>query len=310
MIGEIFSLIAGCSFSTGNVAVRRGMRKARDTGVFVSTSISALVFLIIISVLYLRDLLPPLSVPGFWLFVLAGLFTSFLGRSLHYAAISVIGPSRATSFRASSPVVTVGLAFAFLSERFTPLQFVGATAIISGVILLSREAAGRTDLEVVRENPRTLTADVIPGRRSFLGVLYGLAAALSFGAGHFMRKLALKEVPSPFWGLAVGTTAAWLALVLHAASRGDLRELWKDNFNVHAPPWFFILGGIFTTAGQMFLFLGIYLTAVSTAMVLASTEPLGSLLISRLLLGKEEPLNWRVVFCCCSVFLGIILMIV
>ena len=45
-------------------------------------------------------------------------------------------------------------------------------------------------------------------------------------------------------------------------------------------------------------------------MVLASSEPLVTLLISRLLLGREEPMNRRVVFCSITVFLGIIFMII
>lgn len=44
-------------------------------------------------------------------------------------------------------------------------------------------------------------------------------------------------------------------------------------------------------------------------MVLASSEPLATLMISRLLLEGEEPLNWRVLACSSAVCLGIILVI-
>lgn len=310
MIGELCALLGACSFSTHNIAVRRGMRTALDNGVFMSTSISTVIFLVVIGVLYSGRLLPPLTVMGFFLFALAGLFTSFTGRSFNYAAIRALGPSRSTSFRASSPLITICLAFTFLSERFTPSQFVGAACVIGGVSILSREVIGRTDLEVQSRFVPVSSEPVNRPKRPITGILYALGSALSFGTGHFLRKLALQEVPSPYWGLAVGTTAAWLALVAHTALRGRLKEAFKNNFNFHHLPWFYVIAGVLATSGQLFLYLAIYFTEVSTAMVLASSEPLVTLLISRLLLGREEPMNRRVVFCSITVFLGIIFMLI
>jgi drug/metabolite transporter (DMT)-like permease len=286
------------------------MRTALDNGVFMSTSISTVIFLVVIGVLYSGRLLPPLTVMGFFLFALAGLFTSFTGRSFNYAAIRALGPSRSTSFRASSPLITICLAFAFLSERFTPLQFVGAACVIGGVSILSREVIGRTDLEVRNKFVPVSSEPVNRPKRPITGILCALGSALSFGTGHFLRKLALQEVPSPYWGLAVGTTAAWLALVAHTALRGRLNEAFKNNFNFQHLPWFYVIAGVLATSGQLLLYLAIYWTEVSVAMVLASSEPLVTLLISRLLLGKEEPMNRRVVFCSATVFLGIIFMII
>lgn len=139
--------------------------------------------------------------------------------------------------------------------------------------------------------------------------MYGLGAAASFGTGHFVRKLAVIEVPSPFWGMAIGTTAAWLAMVVQAAARGELAELCHTSFDYRHPPWFFVLAGILNTAGQMFSYLSIYYAAVSIAMVLASSEPLATLAISRLLLGVEEPLNWRVGIGAAVTFAGIVLIL-
>ena len=310
MIGEIFALLGAFSVGSAGVAVRRGMRNTLDNGVFLTISIGTVVFLILVGVLSTGDQLPPLTLMGLVLFVLAGLLTSFMGRSLHFAAIRTIGPSRATAFRASSPAITVLLAFMFLSERFTPVQFVGAISIIGGVILLSRETVGRTDLEVATDSANPSGVPGIRARGSLLGVLYGVLAATSFGVGHYLRKIALQEVPSPLWGLMVGTTSAWLALVIHARLTRTLGEICKYNFNLHAPPWFFILGGILTTAGQTLVFFSIHYTAVSTAMVLGSSDPLATLFISRVFLGREEPLNWRVILCSGTVCLGIILMMV
>ena len=309
MIGEIFALLGACVISAGNVSIRRGMRRAHDSGVFISTFISAATFVLLLIILWIRRSLPPLTLLGFLLFVSAGLLTSFAGRSLHYAAIRALGPSRATSIRCSSPIVTICLAFLFLSERFSFAQFIGASAILGGVIFLTRETVGRTDLGVPMDPSFASNDSPSSQKPSFIGILYALAAALSFGTGHFLRKLALKEVPSPYWGLALGTAAAWLTLTWHAASRGKLKALWRNNFNLREPPWFFIAGGFLTTTGVLFVYLAIFFTEVSTAMVIESSEPLATLFISRLFLGREEPLNWRVMACSTSVCCGLALMI-
>ena len=317
MIGELCALTSAFSFSTVNIAIRRGMRRSRDNGTFLSTFVNMVVFLILIAVLYVGGYLPALTWAGFLLFSAAGLLTTFVGRSLHYAAIRVIGPSRAISLRMGAPIVTVCLAFVFLSERFSVLQYTGAIAIVGGVWVLSRETMGRADLRVV-ETPRS-HATIPPERQEktvlvksglWLGVLYALGSAVSFGTGHFVRKVAVLEVPSPFWGMAIGTTTAWVAMSVHSMARGDFRELCRDNFNVHAPPWYFIYSGILNTVGQMFIYLAVFFSPVSTVQVLATSEVLSTLLISRLFLGTEEPLGWRVILCSVVICLGVVLMIV
>ncbi len=314
MVGELLILLSAFSFSTGNIAIRRGMRTAYDNGIFISIFISMVTFSVLIIIFYLKSLLPPLTLKGSFLFALAGLLTTFSGRSFHYAAIRVIGPSRATSFRCSSPILTVCLAFVLLSERFNISQFIGSTAIIGGVWILSKEVLGRIDLEVVHaplSSPnKSFSVSKVSNKSPLVGVLYALGAALSFGIGHFLRKLGLMEVPSPFWGLAIGTIIAWIALVGHATTRGEIKKLCHDNFNPHHPPWFFIFAGLLFTFGQMLSYISIYFTAVSVVVILASSEPLITLIMSRLILRGEEPLNWRVFTCSGAVCLGVILMII
>lgn len=314
MIGVLFALVGVFSISASNIAIRRGMRTAHDNGIFISIFISMVMFSVLIIILHLKSLLPPLTLKGFLLFALAGLLTTFSGRSLQYAAIRVIGPSRATSFRSSSPILTVCLAFLFLSERFKISQFIGATAIIGGIWILSKEVLGRIDLGTTQapiSSPNeSFSESKVSNKSPLVGVLYGLGSALSFGIGHFLRKLSLMEVPSPFWWLAIGTIIAWLALIVQTTARRELKKLCRNNFNFHNPPWFFILAGVLITFGQMLNFVSIYLIAVSVVVILASSEPLMTLIISRLILRGEEPLNWRVIVSSGTVCLGVILMII
>jgi len=160
-----------------------------------------------------------------------------------------------------------------------------------------------------RSSPGGKSASRLSGKGSLFGILFGLAAAFSFGMGHYCRKIALLEVPSPYWGLAIGATVGWLAMVLQGAVKKELRILFRDNFNFRAPPWYFILTGIFTSAGITLIYLALYVSPASLTAVLSSTESLAALVISRIFLGKEEHLNRTVVICIAVVCAGIALMI-
>ena len=115
------------------------------------------------------------------------------------------------------------------------------------------------------------------------------------------------EVPSPYWGVAIGSVVGFLAIVLQTSLKGELTRTCQYNLNMKAPPWSFISAGILTTVGQLFCYLAIFYTSVSIAMVLISSEPLGTVIISRLFLGAEEALNWRVYLSALIVFGGIAL---
>ncbi|OGP95530.1 MAG: hypothetical protein A2157_09705 [Deltaproteobacteria bacterium RBG_16_47_11] len=311
MIGELFSLASALSFSTASITVRRGMRAAHDNGIFISIFISMVVFSTLTIFFYLTGKLPSLTLKGIFLFALAGLLTTFSGRSFHYAAIRAIGPSRATSFRFTFPILTVSLAFLFLSERFDLSQLIGAIAILGGVWILSKEALGRVDLGTsVNERVSLSESSHRFVDKPWVGILYALGSALSFGFGHFLRKLSLMEVPSPIWGLGIGTIVAWSAIMIQTMRRRELKKSIHNNFNFHHPPWLFILAGLLFTLGQMLNFISIYFTAVSVVVILASSEPLITLIISRLFLKGEESLNRRVIISSGVVCSGVILMFI
>ena len=315
MIGEVFAVLSALFFSSAGITIRRGMRTAYDDGVFLSTLINMIVFLGLLPILYVINRLPPLNLIGFLLFALAGLLTTFGGRALHFAAIRKIGPSRAVPFRSSSPLFTIGLAYLFLSERLSTTDLIGTIAIIGGIWFLSREISERSDLAVSRKNfqpdhhspPGNDTPPI--HRPSLSGILFGIFASISFGAGHFLRKLAMIEVPSPYWGVAIGSLVGFLAIVVQAYIKGEFSQVCRYNLNIKAPPWFFISAGILTTVGQLLCYLAIFYTSVSMAMVLISSEPLGTVMISRLILGTEESLNWRVYLSALIVFGGIAVII-
>lgn len=305
-MGAFFALFSASAFSISYLLLRRGMKQAADDGAFITTFVNMLIFWVLVGLLALGSRLPPLTARGLLLFTIAGLFTTYGGRSLHCAAIRLIGPSRAAGIRCSSPAVTTILAILVLRESLTLLELSGIAAVLAGIFLLSRETAGKVGLAVLRPTQGNGAASVA----SFLGLVTAVLAALSFGIGHLVRKLGVLEVPSPFWGVAIGSTVACLAMLLQASLQGSVRELLRNNFTLVLVPRSYLLAGVFTATGQLSSYLGIYLASVSLATVLASTEPLHTLALSRFILGNEEPLTWRLVAGAVLMVTGIILLLV
>lgn len=203
-----------------------------DNGIFMVNLTNVVLFVIVALFLGGYGRLLPLTVAAFFLFVLAGVLTTFAGRYFHYAAIRLIGPSRATAIRVSSPVVTATLAFMFLGERLSMAQYLGAAAVLAGVALLAREASKRECLEVsaFREGEQGDASGPTKARRSrYLGSLFAIASAAAFGSGHFVRKVALFSVPSPWWGMLIGSVVGWLCVLIWAGCAAKLIHIFPGS---------------------------------------------------------------------------------
>ena len=83
----------------------------------------------------LRDLLPV------WQLLLAAGMMTALAMELFYWSINRIGPSLAAGMLAAAPVVTAGLEWWWLEERFVRSQLAGIVVVIVGVMILSRQKA-------------------------------------------------------------------------------------------------------------------------------------------------------------------------
>lgn len=314
-MGELFAVLTSCCFGGSNVSMRRGMQRSPtpDNGIFMVNLTNVVLFVIVALFLGGYGRLLPLTVAAFFLFVLAGVLTTFAGRYFHYAAIRLIGPSRATAIRVSSPVVTGALAFMFLGERLSMAQYLGAASVLAGVALLAREASKRECLEVSAfwEGEQGNASGPTKARRSrYLGSLFAIASAAAFGSGHFVRKVALFSVPSPWWGMLIGSVVGWLCVLLLGVLRGEIGPYFRRNLNLHHVPYFFVLAGLLNGFGQMFSFLSIYFLAVSLASVAFAVEPLVTAVISRLALGQEEPMGWQMVFACLVTVAGLVLALI
>jgi drug/metabolite transporter (DMT)-like permease len=283
MPGELFALFGAMLFGAGHIAVRR----AHDEGwnnlncYLTVTWINFLIYVLGFSLLALTTSLPPIRSEGVLAFAAAGLFTVLLGRYFLFNSIERIGAARAASFRVTSPIVTVSLAYILLSERLTPMAFVGAAIVMLGVWVLTSETSKRGAVREFAQRPERVV---------LIGIILGLMSSASFGTGQVFRKIGLEYTPIAAFGAMVGSglaAAFCLAEALRTRKLGEFAKAHRARF-----AWHLASAGVVTAMAQFSIFLAYEHARVSTASVLGATEPVWTLSWAALLMREQEAPNW------------------
>lgn len=293
-LGILLALVTAFGYSSNYVLMQMGMKKTKnDPGVFISL-FSAVVTIILIYGIYLVYMLigqapfAPFNWWGIFFFLLAGFVTAFLGRTILIHSIKRIGPSRAAGIKNAAPIFTIIVAVSFMGERITPLAGVGILIIFSALFLQARHEFKQTPADSSRDKK--------------VGMLLACGAAVSFGLGHAIRKQGVLFYPDPILGSLLGTLFALLVLVVGEATQGQLGETIKRNFK--QLNGYYIAGGVMTGIAQMSFFGAVMFTNVSYVSVVTATEPVMTVLLSSLLLKKDEKITRRLVVTACAVFVG------
>src|SRR5215212_10587298 len=113
MPGEIFALFGAMLFGCGHIAVRKSYDDGwtTHTVLLTITIINLLCFLAGLVYTALAGQLPLIYPAAIGFFALAGVFTVLLGRLALFASIARLGAARAASYRITSPLATVSLAY-------------------------------------------------------------------------------------------------------------------------------------------------------------------------------------------------------
>ena len=135
------------------------------------------------------------------LIVVLGLFRPLLSANLGMAGTRILGPTIAATLSATSPLFGVALGVALLSEPLSWEIAAGTVGIVAGVVLISaRGSASRT---------WPLVALLLP-----------VGAALMRSFSHALTKIALVEVPSPFFVAVVAYSVSFVLALANQARTG------------------------------------------------------------------------------------------
>ena len=132
MTGIIFAILAAVGFATQAIFVRLGLQHMRaTTGTLTTMIIGAAIMLLVSAIIHPSELSAITGGAILWLIAFA--FLNFpVGRLLNYTGVQMVGPSRASTIIATSPLFTMIVAVSFTNETLNTPIVIGTIAIILG----------------------------------------------------------------------------------------------------------------------------------------------------------------------------------
>jgi len=151
-LGAIYGLLTGIAYSGFLLAMRRGSEeRGRVAGpLYDATLASAICIVPIGLVIGNLDFTPSLEATG-WLILLA-LSSQVVGWLLITVSLGRLPTARTSVLLTLQPLLAVFFAALIVDERPSPLQLVGAGAILAGLLIASAGRRQRAPLETVPEH--------------------------------------------------------------------------------------------------------------------------------------------------------------
>ncbi len=283
MLGAVFGLSFAFVFGAGSVVSRRGVLRAGGSYIANISILTGPVFFLVVCVIigeiFRMGQFPWIS---YVFFAISGVIHFAFGRTFSYKALELIGATRTNVVTNLSTIVTIILAVAFLRELFTPVIALGIALSLAAPILLGvkGQTAARTD----QTGPSPKGKDV--DRHSlYLGLLYGLGAAVFWGSSPLFVKMGIESGGSSIAGNLTAFTAASLAISPSFLSRNNRAELF-------APDWkslrLALMSGLSSNVAQMLRFLALAYGSVITVSMAQRTIPIWTLLLAFIFNRKLE----------------------
>ncbi|WP_134702818.1 DMT family transporter [Ammoniphilus sp. YIM 78166] len=278
-MGILVAFLSAFSFASANILIKKGIKDDEGaeigflTCVMINTVLLGLLFLIALGV---KGFVFQISWTATFIFILAGMLTTGLGRLTAFASIPILGPSRSSAIKNGSPIFTLLFALFILNETINLPSLYGIALLIAGL--------GLQGWYLFRQHDQS-TKGV---HRQWLGYALAIISALGFGVGQGVRKQGLLILDDIFYGAFMGALASLIFYLIYKALRGQLRG---DKPIYDFGNRYFLAAGVMTSLGPFLFFLSASLTQVTYAGVIAGTEPVITVLLSALFLKGQEELS-------------------
>ena len=264
----LLSLAAAILFALGNQLARLALR-------FVDSQ-TAVLWQIGVSVSIYWLAAPFYMEAWYWtasvlpLLIVLGCFRPLLSANLGMAGTRVLGPTINATLSATAPLFGVALGVALLAEALSWEIAAGSVGIVAGVILISSRA------------PSSRTWPLV-------ALLLPIGAAFVRSLSHAFSKIALEEIPSPFF---VALVAYSVSFVLALANQG---RTGGSGFKAIAPEgvkWVLATGATYGTAVLVLNMALLHGRLIVVAPIVACA-PLFTLLLGAAVF-REDAINRRV----------------
>lgn len=320
MLGILYAALGAFTFALNNVAMRRGVVTGSVLqGMAVTVPIGGLSFLVM--TLAFGELGQLAAFPLVALAWLAGqgIVHFVLGRYCNYKSNQLMGVNLAAPVVQLQVPVAMMLAVAMLHEQFTVLQVIGSVLMLGGSFVTQTKSSKRGDKATAPLPPAQPAAGLylepaVPEPRSqpafrprvFSGYLFGLGAAVCYGASPLMARQAFLSAPAA--GSAAAGCLAYAAatlffslILLKPGSWGDIRRMSRENL-----PWF-LSSAVLVAISQAFVYASLAVAPLMVVTPILQLSLVFRLFLSQCINREYEVMNAAVLIGAFTAVLGSIL---
>lgn len=272
MTAVLLAGLAGIAFGALSVAIRLALRRAPDPEVAPAVT-SVMACILAAAVAGAAGDLGELDLAAVWPFAAIGAAVPGLSQIVFVRAIRDAGPSRATVVLGVAPLLSAGLAVAFLGESLGPALAIGTVLVVVGGAALAWERSRPVDFRAI-------------------GMVLALCAACLFAVrDNLVRSVARSDEVPPLAATTaslLGASCALVAVAVVLRRRG-------------APPALAAAALPFLPAGAILaIAYGALLEAfdrgkVTVVAPLNATQSLWAVAFSAALIGRSEAIGRRLV---------------
>ena len=282
MVAIFLALFGSFWFAAAMVFINRGVLSIDYFRGLLANLVVNAVLLWLYVFLFIDNI--DLALPVYSLFVLVGIFVPGIARFFIFKGMERLGAPITSCLTNAGPLFAIAIAIAFLSERPTATNLLGAMSIVGGIIALSWKGAAKT------------------WRTRDLG--FPLAAALLFAARDNAVRFAVVQIPSPVVGAAIAATTSFLTMTAVYLMFGEKRPL-PQSANIGLR--YFAISGFMNFVSYVLSYTALSLERVSIISPLVNASSLFILPLSMLFLKDVEKLTPRKVGATALVILGVFL---
>ncbi len=271
------------AFGANAIITRRGMLRVSSNYIATLSVFTGCLFFLPVNAIT-GDLfeLRHLSWKAYLFWALSGVIHFALGRTWAYRAIQLLGATRSNIVTGLSPAVTVAMAMMILKERITPLMGFGILLSLAGPLLIIFKEQTIRQPQLASSSPGM----ELDRHTLFVGMLYGIGAAVFWGSSAVFIKLGLETGGSPVTGTLISYVAAAVVIspsvLLNVKQRKELFHEGKKSLQAA------ISSGLTTSVAQLLKYLSIAYGSVIVVSLVGRTTPLWVLLFAFIFNRKYE----------------------
>jgi drug/metabolite transporter (DMT)-like permease len=286
------ALAASLGFASSAIFARVGMQGIRPLpSTLISMTVSS-VPAVVLALVFASSNIKALPLVALLWFLGLGAVNFLGGRTLNYLAIDRVGASCSTAILGTTAVFSAIFAIFITGERPHFLVLVGTAGVVIGLVIATGESLHR---------------DWSGDRRSMVGYLLAVAAAVSYGGATVMAKELTQAYGSPLmvsgFGLLFG-----LVLLSPLAGRQTIDDLRASKPN----PGFVVfagLSGLASAAAVISLYFAVQQGDVVVVVPVVSINPLITLLLAHIFIAQLERITRQLVVGTTLTVLGVLVVV-